>query len=116
GALLDHGPGRHQTVLADYRAVEDHRLDADQTTVTDGATMQHRLVAHGHAPAHLEWKAGVGVQHGPILDVALLADLQVVGIAAQHRLIPDAGAAFEGYLTDHVGGLRYINVRMDLGA
>ncbi len=54
--------------------IEHHCLDADQRAITDGAAVQHGLVADGDALPHRQREAGVGMQHCAFLHIAVLAD------------------------------------------
>ena len=56
--------------------------------------MQHRHVSDRDIAAQNERRAGVGVQHGPILNIAVLADLDPFVVAAHDSAKPDAGAGF----------------------
>ena len=94
-AFTDQRIGADDAVLADLRTVEDHRVDPDQAVVAHGAAMQHRVVTDGHAGANGQRIAHVGVHHGAVLDVAVLADQDQFVVAAQHSVEPDVGALFQ---------------------
>ena len=50
-------PGRHDRVLADLGAVQQHRAHADQHAIVDRAAVQHGGVADGHVVADARWHA-----------------------------------------------------------
>ena len=52
-------------------------------------------MADGDPVAHDARHAGVGVNHRQVLDIRLFADRDSVGIAAQHRVVPDTRALSE---------------------
>ncbi len=72
-------------------AVEDDAPHAHDDVVPHVRPVHNRPVSHGHTRADRTGRSGIGVQHGPILDVAAAADADRVRIAAQHGTEPDAG-------------------------
>ncbi|EVT82979.1 hypothetical protein Z046_31235 [Pseudomonas aeruginosa VRFPA09] len=100
-ALGNQRVGADDAVLADLRPIEDHRVDPYQAVVAHAATMQHGVVADGDALAEGQRIAHVGVHHRAVLDVAVLADMDQLVVAAQHRAKPDAGAGIQANLADH---------------
>ncbi|MOA26686.1 hypothetical protein D3C78_1474980 [compost metagenome] len=52
-------------------------------------------MADGHAGTDGQWVAHVGVHHGAVLDVAVLADQDQLVVAAQHGVEPDVGALLQ---------------------
>ena len=54
----------------------------------------------GHVPPDSKLHAGIGMQDRTILDIAALADLDIVTVTAQHRVEPDAAVSGQGDATD----------------
>jgi hypothetical protein len=84
-ARSHHRPG------ADLDPVEQDRAHADQTLVLDDTAVQDDAVADGDAMADQAGDARVGVNHGEVLKVRPFANADPLGIAPDHRVIPDAG-------------------------
>ena len=99
----NQGLGADDAALADHGAVEDHRADSDQAAVADRATMQHDEMADGHVGAYAHRHALVGMQHRAVLDVAVVADVDRVIVAAQRGVPPDRGVGAEMDVADHRG-------------
>src|SRR5699024_12812420 len=100
-AFRDEGIVTDNAIAADGGAVQHHGLDADQAVVADGAAMQHGLVTDRHALADIERKAFVGMQNAVILNIGARADNEVVDVAAQHRVEPDANILAQHYAAQH---------------
>nr|GFC58613.1 hypothetical protein [Tanacetum cinerariifolium] len=105
-AFANQRIGADDAVFADLRAVEDHRVDADERVVVDGAAMQHDVVADGHVLADGQRRPHVGVHDRAILHVAVLADVDQLVIPAQHGAEPDAGVGLKPDLADQGGAPR----------
>jgi hypothetical protein len=60
-----------------------------------------------HALADDARDSFLAVQHRSILHVAVLADLDAINVAAQHRGGPDARARTEVHVADDYRGLMY---------
>src|SRR5262245_40547599 len=88
-------------MLADLGTVEHDGANADQAAATNPATMQHRPVADGHLGADLERKTNIGVQYAAVLHVGTRTDDNWLGIAAQHRVEPDAGVLLDPHAPEH---------------
>ena len=59
--------------------------------------------------------ARVGVQTAEVLDVALLADDDLLVVAAEDGAVPDIGRAPQSHPADHDGAGRHPGLRMDVG-
>ena len=95
--------GADDAVLTDSGAIEDHRIDADQTVIAHRTTVQHGVMANGHPSADIQWKAHVGVHHGTVLHIAVLADMNQLVVTAQHGVKPHAGTRLQFDLADQRG-------------
>src|SRR5262249_21161824 len=73
---------------------------ADETLVADRAAVQHDVVADHAVVADHKRKARIGVQGGIVLNLASLAELDPLVVAAQHGAEPDAGMALEPHPPD----------------
>src|SRR5689334_11025068 len=73
--------GPDNAIATDPRAVEHHRLDANQRSVTHNAPVQHSLVPHGDIFTDDKRYTHVGVQHGEVLDVAVAANLDRLSVS-----------------------------------
>jgi hypothetical protein len=68
--------------------------------VVHGAAVKHDVMADGHVLADGQRRAHVGVHHGAILHIAVLADVDQLVVATQHGAEPDVGALFQFDLAD----------------
>src|SRR5215217_363763 len=100
-ALGNQRAGADQAVATDLRTVEHDRADADQAVVADRAAMKHHQVTNGHIGADEQGHAVISVKYRSILDVAVLADRDGIGIASSHRTPPDAGVFLQDHRTHH---------------
>jgi len=87
-------------LLADDRAIENHRSHADERFVTHGAGVDNCTVADGDPVAKDAWKIIGKVQHGVVLDVCVMADDDAIDVAAQHRAIPHARMIAKPHIAD----------------
>ena len=90
-----------QTIPADGGTVQDNGLDADQRPIADGATVQHPLMPDGYIYADSQRKAGVCMEHRVVLDVAAVADLDPIVVAANDRAGPDADMFAQNNFADY---------------
>ena len=91
-------------------------MDPDQAEVADLAAVHRRVVSHRDAAAEDQTDAWVGVEHGAVLDIGLFAHDELVGVAAQHRVEPNAALVFQDDRADHVGRRRHVHFPLDLHA
>ena len=106
-AFGDQGTSAHQTVLADFRAVEYHRTDANQGFVTNRAAMQHGFVPHRDVAPHHQRLTTVSMQHAAILDIAARTNVQMLAVATGHHAKPHAGLGLQCHLANHLGAIGY---------
>ena len=64
-------------------------------------------VAHGNPFAQGQPKALVRVEHGAVLDVGTGADDDGLGVAPDHRTVPDRGVPAQGHIADDGGVVRH---------
>jgi hypothetical protein len=95
-------PGSHEAVRTDPRVVEDDRAHADQAVRADRAAMEDGTVADGAAPPDRQRRSHVGVEHGVLLDVGPLTNVDQLVVSAQHGPEPDADIAAEPHPADHM--------------
>ena len=96
----DHRTGRHQGPFPHGDTVEHYRTDADQAAVAQGGAMDHGPVPHGHFGTDAHRLTRITVEHGTVLDVAGLPHMDGADITAGDGCGPEAGARFEGHITD----------------
>jgi len=94
GAHADDATG------ADPSAIHDDGPHPDQHVVFDGGAVDDGRVAQRDAIAQRARDAGIGVQHAQILDVRLPADADLLPVAADHGVEPDAGLGPDQHLAD----------------
>jgi len=79
-------------------------VDADEYPVVDGASVDHSIVADGNLIA--DDGRSVGIHHmdaGVILDIAALADTDVIHITADSHIEPYTGFVAQNHVPDDVG-------------
>jgi len=59
------------------------------------------MVAHRDVVAYGQRHAGIGMQHRAVLDVAVAADADLLGIAAHDAAVPDAGVLAQFHPAHH---------------
>jgi hypothetical protein len=105
----------HQAALADFRAVQDHGLNADQRPVAYRAAMQHGLVADRHVLADGERVAHVGVHHRAFLHITVFADCDALVIAAYRGAEPHRTVRLQRDLANQRGRIGHECGCVDLG-
>src|SRR4029453_8297106 len=100
-ALGDERIRANEAILSDFRAVQDHALDADQSAIADGTAMQHDHVAHADVASYGQGKARIDVQHATILYLGICTYRNRVLVAAHHASEPDTGVRFQPHRADH---------------
>src|SRR5690606_26381011 len=87
----------------------------DQALVTDLAAVEDRTVADHHVAPHPAGEARVGMDDHTVLDVAPGPDRDPVGVAAEHRVEPDARVRAECDIADDLGAVGNVGTGIDLG-
>ena len=77
--------------------------------------MQHGLVPDGDALANHQRLASVCMQHTGVLDVAVRANRDALGIATHHGAEPDAGARAYADLAHHLRAGGHPGLCVNLG-
>ncbi len=92
--------------MSNLRAIKNPRAHADQAEVSNHATVHNRAMSDGDAVANDERPfVERDVAHGQVLNVGLLADTNVVHIAADDGVEPDAALIADFNIADD-GGIR----------
>ena len=84
------------------RAVEDDRAHADEHLVLDGAGMEDGGVADGDQFTHVAAEVVGEVDDGVVLDIGARADNDLMDVAPQGDVIPDAYFFMQGDAPDHI--------------
>jgi len=101
-SFRDERVSSDQAVVANHSVVQDYRADADQAVVANPAPVQKRAVPDGAAAPDLEGQALVGVEDAMLLNIGLVADLEILVVAAKHGPIPNGHATAEGDFADDI--------------
>ena len=115
-ALCDQRMCADEAVAADLCMIEYGATDSDQRVVADRAAMKHGPMSHGHVFTNDEFDAGISVQDGAILDVAVSADFDQVVVAPENRVKPDTCALLQCDASDdRSAGSNKVTVSLELG-
>ena len=95
-ALGNQAIGTDDAAFAHHRLIEHYSVDADERTVPDAATVKHGAVSNSDVTTYLQGFTGVGVQHAVVLHVAAFTNRNLITVATDHDIEPDAGRLFEG--------------------
>ncbi len=115
GMLCDEGAGADDAALTDDGTVEDDGAHSDEAFVVDGAGVDHGLVADGDAGADEAGEIVGEVEHGAVLDIGGIADLDTVDVAPEDGPVPDAGVLADGDIATDVRGWGDEGGRVDAG-
>lgn len=102
-SFRDQSAGTHEAILADARAVEHDRLNADQGAIINRAPMKHGLMADGDVCADAEWQSRVRVQDGGFLDIRACANGDGGVVGANDCLWPDTGVRSDARIANDDG-------------
>ena len=75
--------------------VQENAAHANQSIITDFATVEDGAVADGHIIADLQRGIQTDVEGGVILNIGMAADRHFIHIGAQDSIEPDGGIIFE---------------------
>ena len=81
-----------------FATAQHHHPDADQAVVANLAAVKHRLVTDRDAAAEGQGRPRIGMQHRPVLDIAVFPESDQLIVAAQHRAEPDTGAGPQNHI------------------
>ena len=96
--------GRDERMGFHHRSVHDHRAHAYQRVVAQGASVHHGVVGDGYVVADVERVFFVrGVQGGVVLDIDLVAHLDVVHVSAHDGPEPNVAVFAHGYVAQDGG-------------
>src|SRR5262245_48776198 len=103
GARCNQRTCSDEALFTDHRFIENNRADADQRAVLDGTTMEDDAVADGDTIADARGKLPAGdVNDAVVLNVAAMADLYGIDIAAQDTVKPHARMLADLYIPDNL--------------
>src|SRR5580658_1017544 len=108
--------GRHEraggdhAVASDSDPIENTRAICDERRIAHGTAVQKRAVTDGYIAAERRRLTLVRVNDAAVLHVAALAQLDPVGVAAQHAVEPDARSLPKPYAADHASARRDVIV------
>jgi len=104
--LGEQGTGGDDGAGSDDGAVENDRAHADEAAGFDGAAVEYRVVAHGDIVANVNAILFFhAVEGAVVLNVGVVADANLVNIAAEDSVHPDAGMFAENDVADELGGV-----------
>src|SRR5262249_28420255 len=103
GARDDERTCADHRALADAHAIEQRRADPDQRASADATAVQYGAVPHHDLFGDERGIAIADVDDRTVLQVAALADLDAVDVAAQDATEPDAGVVAELDIADDRG-------------
>ena len=91
---------------SDDGAVENDGAHADEAAGFDGAAVEDGVVAYGDIVANVDAVLFFhAVEDAVVLNVGIVADADLVDVAAEHRVHPDAGVFAENDVADELGGV-----------
>jgi hypothetical protein len=100
GTRGDDGAG------SDDGAVENDRAHADEAAGFDGAAVEYSVVADGDVVANVNAVLFLhAVQDAVVLNVGVVADADLVDVAAEDGVHPDAGVFAKNDVADELGGV-----------
>ena len=91
---------------SDDGAVEDNGAHADEAAGFNSATVEDGVVAYSDVVADVDAVLFFhAVEDAVVLNVGVVADANLVNVAAQDRVHPDAGVFAENDVADELGGV-----------
>jgi len=114
-AFATHGAGADDRARANMNMIEQHRAHRNQAIVVDRRAVNDGAMTDGDAPADRGRDAVVGVDDRAVLDVAVITDDDLVGVAADNGGGPDGHARSEGDIAEDDGGGVDESGRVDFG-
>jgi len=105
-SLRHHAPGGNQRPLSDNRTIKNNSTDANQTTVLDLRSVDHRTMPHSHVITndHRMFPAG-DMNDAAVLNITSMTDTDEMYVTPYHRLVPDAGVMSQRHIAgDHRAG------------
>ena len=104
--LGEQGTGRDDGAGSDDGAVEDDGAHADEAAGFNGATVEYSVMANGDIVANVNAVLFFHtMEHAVVLNVGIVADADLVDVAAEDRVHPDAGVFAENDVADELGGV-----------
>src|ERR1700674_4194557 len=104
--LGEQGTGGDDGAGSDDGAVEDDGAHADEAAGFDGAAVEDGVVAYGDIVANVNAVLFFhAVEHAVVLNVGVVADADLVNVAAEDGVHPDARVFAENDVADELGGV-----------
>src|SRR6266446_400499 len=102
----EQGTGGDDRAGPDDGAVEEDGAHADETAGFDGAAVEDGVVAYGDVVADVDAVLFFhAVEDAVVLNVGIVADANLVDVAAEDCVHPDAGVLAENDVADELGGV-----------
>jgi len=115
-AFGDESASGNKRFVGDFGVVKDDASHADQDAVTDFAAVDDGAVADGNFTADFKGRFLIGaMENSAILDVRAVADADIMHIAPNDDMVPDAAGLADYHIADDDSGLGEEGVRSDLG-
>ncbi len=102
----NQGAGGDDGAGSDDGAVQDDAAHADEAARFDGASVENDGVADGDVVANVDSVLVFhAVEDGVVLNVGVVADADLVHVAAENGVHPDAGVLAHYDISDELGGV-----------
>jgi hypothetical protein len=102
--LGDQGTGGDDGAGSDDGAVEDDGAHSDEAAGFNGATVEYSVVANGDIVANEDAVFSFhAMEDAVVLNVGVVADADLVNVAAEDRVHPDAGVLAEDDVANELG-------------
>ncbi len=104
--LREQGTGGDDGARSDDDAVEDDGAHADEAAGFNGAAVEDGVVAYGDIVANVDAVLFFhAVEDAVVLNVGIVADADLVDVAAENGVHPDAGVFTENDVADELSGV-----------
>ena len=114
-ALGDEGTCGNQGFVGDFGVIQNDSSHTDQDAITNFAAVDDGAVADSDFVTDFERSFLIGaVEDGAILDVCAIANANIVYIAPDDDMVPDAAGITDHHIADDNGGFGKEGVGSDL--
>jgi hypothetical protein len=115
--LRNQSPSGNDGAGADDDAIEDDASHPDQAALFDFAAMENGAVAYGDVVAEEDAVFLFhAVEDTVVLNVGIVADADLMDIAAENSVHPDAGVLADDHVSDELGGVVDVGGIGELGS